>query len=180
MGVEHDAVLLARAGAGDEHAMGELYAAHRGKAHGVALRVLRDHALAEDAVQEGFLALWRAADSFDGRRASVAGWLCVLVHRRACDLARRAARRYALDSSQEPPADSYTAEEVALLRDDQRRVHSALDQLSTAQRELVELAYWGGLTQSQLACRLGVPLGTIKSRTFEALRQLRVVLAEAA
>jgi len=178
--VDDDRTLLARARDGDEGALAQLYRSHRALAHSVAFRVLRDPALAEDAVQEGFLDLWRTAEGFDAKRAPVRAWLCVLVHRRAVDLARREARRQATDNRQHgPDPESYTAEELAVLRDDQRRVRTALDLLPDSQRELLEHAYWGGLTQPQLAERFGLPLGTVKSRTFDALRQLRQELVAA-
>jgi len=177
---ENDAGLLSRAAAGDDEALDCLYRAHRAVAHGVAFRVLRDATLAEDAVQEGFIDLWRTAAKFDAERAPVRAWLCVLVHRRAVDLARREARRHAADGRQHgPDPASYTAEEVAVLRYDQRRVRDALATLPSSQRDLLEHAYWGGLTQPQLAERFGLPLGTVKSRTFEALRQLRQELLAA-
>jgi len=179
--LDADRELLARAAAGDNEALKSLYRSHRAVAHGVALRVLRDAELAEDAIQEGFLDLWRTAPGFDAERSSVRGWLCVLVHRRAVDLARREARRHAADDDQRPAPDraSYTAEEIAIVRYDQRRVRSALRRLPQRQRELIEHAYWGGLTQPQLAERFGLPLGTVKSRTFEALRLLREELVAA-
>ena len=179
--MDNDRTLLARAKDGDEQALAQLYRSHRALAHSVAFRVLRDAALAEDAVQEGFLDLWRTAGGFDARQAPVRAWLCVLVHRRAVDRARREARRQATDNRPHgPDPESYTAEELAVLRYDQRRVRQALDRLPDSQRELLELAYWGGLTQRQLAERFGLPLGTVKSRTFEALRQMRAELAAAA
>lgn len=178
--LDTDRELLARASAGDNEALKSLYRSHRAVAYGVALRVLRDAALAEDAVQEGFLDLWRTASGFDAERSSVRGWLCVLVHRRAVDLARREARRHAADDQlSAPDRSSYTAEEIVIVRYDQRRVRRALRRLPQAHRELLEHAYWGGLTQPQLAERFGLPLGTVKSRTFEALRQLREELVAA-
>ena len=147
---------------------------------GVAYRVLRDDALAEDATQEGFLDFWRTIGGFDPRRSSVRAWLCVLVHRRAVDIVRREARRHAADAElPAPDRDSYTAEEIAVLRYDRWRVRQALAQLALPQRDLLELAYWGGLTQSQLAARFGLPLGTVKSRMFKALDELRAMLAAA-
>lgn len=178
--MDTDGQLLARASAGSDEALTSLYRSHRAVAYGIALRVLRNSALAEDAVQEGFLDLWRTAPGFDPERSSVRGWLCVLVHRRAVDLARREARRRVADSQpSEPDRSSYTAEEIAILRYDQRRVGSALRRLPQAQRDLIEHAYWGGLTQPQLAERFELPLGTVKSRTFEALRLLREELVAA-
>lgn len=173
-----DTRLVTRCARGDDGALAELYERHGRVAKRTAWQVLRDEALAEDAVQEAFLQLWRGAAAFDPRRAAVSTWICVLVHRRAVDLARREARRRETDTHPAPvdPA-SYTAEEVVVLREEQRRVRAAVAGLSARQRQVVELAYWGGLTQTQLAERLGVPLGTIKSRMSDALRRLDVALA---
>jgi RNA polymerase sigma-70 factor, ECF subfamily len=168
-----DATLLACAAKGDTNALGELHDRHQALAHRVAMRVLRDHALAEDAVQEAFLDLWRNAARFDEARARVQTWLCVLVHRRAVDIVRREARRRFGDDSIPPPEEgSAIAEELILLCYEQRRVRAAVATLSEPQRNVIELAYFGGLTQQELAKRLDVPLGTIKSRTFDALRRL--------
>ncbi len=179
--IDDDRKLLARVVAGDDRALEQLYRLHGRVALNVAFRVLRDSDLSEDAVQEGFLDLWRTADRFDPRRSSVRAWLCVLVHRRAVDLVRREASRRALDERQPPPhPESYTAEEIIFLRYDQRRIQKVLEELPAPQRQLLELAYWGGLTQSQLAARFELPLGTVKSRMFSALEDLRVALAAAA
>jgi RNA polymerase sigma factor (sigma-70 family) len=179
--IDHDRTLLARVVDGDERALDLLYRSHGRVAFNVALRVLRDSSLAEDAVQEGFLDLWRTADRFDPRRSSVRSWLCVLVHRRAVDLVRREASRRALDDRQPPPdPQSSTAEEVLFLHYDRRRIQKVLRELPAPQRQLLEHAYWGGLTQSQLATRFELPLGTVKSRMFSALEDLRVALVSTA
>ncbi len=176
--IDHDRKLLARVVDGDDQALDQLYRLHGRVALNVAFRVLRDTSLAEDAVQEGFLDLWRTAERFDPRRTSVRAWLCVLVHRRAVDLVRHEAARRARDERQPPPhLESYTAEELIFLRYDRRRIQQVVEQLPASQRQLVELAYWGGLSQSQLATRFGIPLGTVKSRMFSALEDLRTALA---
>jgi RNA polymerase sigma-70 factor (ECF subfamily) len=179
--IDGDSKLLARVAAGDSRALEWLHRLHRPVAHRVALRVLGDPGLAEDAVQEGFVDLWRTAGRFDPQRASVRAWLCVLIHRRAVDLLRQEATRRARDARElRPHPESYTTEEIIFQRHDRRRVRRVLEQLPHSQRELVELAYWGGLTQSQLAERFSLPLGTVKSRMFSALNELRVALAAAA
>ena len=167
--------LLARS---DETALAELYDRFGRVAYGLALRVLRDDKLAEDAVQEGFLAAWRNADRFMPERGKASTWLLTLVHRRAVDLVRREDRRRAepLTESVEPPGGS--AEDDAWLRFERERVQSALKQLPDQQREALELAYYGGFTQSELAERLGEPVGTIKSRMFTGLARLRELLAD--
>lgn len=173
-----DLALLARVVGGEREALGELFVRHGARCLRRAHSVLRDAALAEDAVQEAFLDLWRTADRFDAQRAPLAAWLCVLVHRRAVDVARREARRRALEGSLLAfPEDSNTTEEELLLILERRRVRRAVDGLSEQQRQVVELAYYGGLTQSELAHRLGVPLGTVKSRTAAALAALALAVA---
>jgi len=179
--IDDDGTLMARVAGGDARALERVYRLYGRLALNVAFRVLRDLTLAEDAVQEGFLDLWRTAERFDPRRSLVRAWVSVLVHRCAVDLVRHEASRRAVDERQPPPhSESYTAEEIIFLRYDRRRIQKVLEQLPVPQRQLVELAYWGGLTQPQLAERFGLPLGTVKSRMFSALKELRVALATAA
>jgi RNA polymerase sigma factor (sigma-70 family) len=168
--------LLARS---DESALAELYDRFGRVAYGLANRILRDEKLAEDAVQEGFLAAWRNADRFMPERGKASTWLLTLVHRRAVDLVRREDRRRAEPLSESvEPKPSYSAEEDAWLRFERERVQSALKQLPDQQREALELAYYGGFSQTELAARLGQPVGTIKSRMFTGLARLRELLAE--
>jgi len=163
----------------DEQALAELYDRYGRVAYGLALRILRDRALAEDAVQEGFLAVWRSAGSFVAERAKPATWILTLVHRRAVDLVRREQRRRSSQLDPEGPEEVEGTEDLAALRSRRRIVQEALGRLPAEQREALELAYYGGFTQSELAERLGLPLGTIKSRMFTGLRRLRDLLAEA-
>ncbi len=178
-----DEALVALVARGDESALGELYDRVGRVAYGIAYRVLRDERLAEDAVQEGFLAVWRAAAAFRAERAKASTWIVTLVHRRAVDIVRREERRRAepleSESRADPPDPSGSAEDVAWLGFERDRVQAALRSLPDAQREALELAYYGGYSQSELAERLGVPLGTIKSRMFAGLARLREVLDEA-
>jgi len=173
-----DEALVALVARSDESALAELYDRVGGTAYGLAFRVLRDEALAEDAVQEAFLGLWRNAGSFIPERAKASTWILTLVHRRAVDLVRREQRRRteSIEDAPEPAVGS--AEEAAWLRLDRERVQGALAQLPDQQREAIELAYYGGYTQSELAERLGQPLGTIKSRMFSGLARLRELLDE--
>ncbi len=174
-----DEAVVALVARSDQEALGELYDRFGRVAYGLALRVVRDEKLAEDAVQEGFLATWRNADRFMPERAKASTWVLTLVHRRAVDLVRREDRRRAepLPEAREPaPSDS--AEEDAWLRFERERVQAALRQLPDQQREALELAYYGGFTQSELAERLGQPIGTIKSRMFAGLARLRELLAD--
>jgi RNA polymerase sigma factor (sigma-70 family) len=173
-----DEALVALVARGDEDALAELYDRVGRVAYGLALRVLRDDRHAEDAVQEAFLQVWRSAATFRAERAKASTWILTLVHRRAVDLVRREERRQAdplTDDSAAGVAPEET-DEAAWLRFERERVQAALKQLPDVQREALELAYYGGFSQSELADRLGVPLGTIKSRMFAGLARLRELL----
>ena len=173
-----DEALVALVARGDEDALAELYDRVGRIAYGLALRVLRDERHAEDAVQEAFLQVWRSAATFRAERAKASTWILTLVHRRAVDLVRREERRQAdplTDDSAAGIAPDDT-DEAAWLRFERERVQAALKQLPDMQREALELAYYGGFSQSELADRLGVPLGTIKSRMFAGLARLRELL----
>jgi RNA polymerase sigma factor (sigma-70 family) len=174
-----DEAVVALVARSDQEALGELYDRFGRVAYGLALRVLRDEKLAEDAVQEGFLAAWRNADRFLPERGKASTWLLTLVHRRAVDLVRREDSRRAEPIAEDAAAGaSRSAEDDAWLRFERERVQSALQQLPDQQREALELAYYGGFTQTELAERLGQPVGTIKSRMFTGLARLRELLAE--
>jgi RNA polymerase sigma factor (sigma-70 family) len=175
-----DESLLSLVASSDDQALAELYDRFGRVAYGLALRILRDEALAQDAVQEAFLAIWRSADRFLAERAKASTWILTLVHRRSVDLVRREDRRRGepLESAVEPAAPE-TVEDEATLGFERRVVQEALSRLQPEQREALELGYYGGLTQSELAERLGLPLGTIKSRMFTGLSRLRELLAEA-
>ena len=174
-----DEALLSLVASSDDRALAELYDRLGGVAYGVALRILRDDALAQDAVQEAFLAVWRSADRFLAERAKASTWVLTLVHRRAVDLVRREERRRADPIETAPEPSGAGADEEATLVFQRELVQEALRRLPDEQRQALELAYYGGLTQSELAERLGQPLGTIKSRMFSGLGRLRDLLAEA-
>jgi RNA polymerase sigma factor (sigma-70 family) len=175
-----DEALLSLVASSDDGALAELYDRFGRVAYGLALRILRDDALAQDAVQEGFLAAWRNADRFIPERGKARTWLLTLVHRRAVDLVRREDRRRADPLERAPePASPATVEDEATLGFQRRVVQEALRRLPPEQREALELGYYGGLTQSELAERLDQPLGTIKSRMFTGLARLRDLLVQA-
>jgi RNA polymerase sigma-70 factor (ECF subfamily) len=173
-----DEALVALAARSEQTALAELYDRYGRTAYGLALRVLRDPSLAEDAVQEAFLTVWRTASRFVPERGRASTWILTLVHRRAVDTVRREQRRRAdsLELAPEPAVEGI--EEDAWLRLQRERVQAALRHLPDAQREALELAYYGGFSQSELAERLGQPLGTIKSRMFTGLSRLREQLGE--
>jgi RNA polymerase sigma factor (sigma-70 family) len=174
-----DEAVVALVARSDDTALAELYDRFGRVAYGVALRILRDERLAEDAVQEGFLAAWRSADRFMPERGKASTWVLTLVHRRAVDLVRREDRRRAEALTDElEPTSSGSAEDDAWLRFERERVQAALRQLPDQQREALELAYYGGFSQSERAEWLGQPVGTIKSRMFTGLARLRELLAD--
>jgi RNA polymerase sigma factor (sigma-70 family) len=171
-----DEALVALAGRRDDLALAELYDRFGHAAYGLALRIVRDPALAEDAVQEAFLTLWRSASRFVPERAKASTWILTLVHRRAVDIVRREQPRRTEPIEAAPQTSPNLTEDEAWLRLQRARVQDALRRLPDQQREALELAYFGGFTQSQLAERLGEPLGTIKSRMFTGLARLRELL----
>jgi RNA polymerase sigma factor (sigma-70 family) len=175
-----DEALVALVARSDDSALAELYDRYGRVAYGLALRVLRDPALAEDALQEAFLAVWRTAPRFVPERSKASTWILTLVHRRAVDLVRSQERRRGepLEALLQGRATADPADEAAWLELERARVQDALRKLPDQQREALELAYYGGFTQSELAERLGEPLGTIKSRMFNGLSRLRDLLEE--
>ncbi len=179
-GVDQEA-LLRRLGAGDPQALAEIYDAYGGRCYALARRLLRDDNLAEDAVQEALLGLWRAPERFDASRASLATFLLTLTHRRAVDVLRREAlqRRGRVASDEGlvelPSGDAGTAEqaEAQLAGAD---VRQALKQLPAPQREALLLAYFQGYTQREISALTGAPLGTVKTRMLAGVRALRAAL----
>lgn len=166
----HVLALLNRVSHGDAQALGEFYDLFAGLVNGLALRILRDRSDAEDVVQEVFVQAWRQAARFDAARGTPEAWICTITRSRALDrLRRRAVRRE--DSTDEPPASGTAprAEEALAVR-------AALGTLSADQRLALELAYYEGLSQSEIAERLGQPLGTVKTRIRTAMLRLRGVL----
>src|SRR5688500_17511949 len=160
---------------GDE--LRELYRRYARELFGFATSALRDRALAEEVVQDVFAQLWRHAHDYDGRRASVRTWLYAIARNRIVDAHRRAAPRPKLAGGEplDTPAEIAAALDQAVLR---WQVTAALARLSPQHREVIRLAHYGGLTMREIAERIGVPLGTVKSRTSYALRSLRLILDE--
>jgi RNA polymerase sigma-70 factor (ECF subfamily) len=175
-----DREILDRVAGGGEEAFAELYRRYAPASSGLAHRVLRDPSLAEEVVQEVFLAVWKSASSFDSARGSVRSWLLSQVHHRAVDAVRRedAQRRRTARQAvagAEDHLENVVEEEWMASR--RREVRATLESLSSEQRQVLELAYFGGLTQTQIASRIGVPLGTVKSRTLAGMNALRRALA---
>jgi RNA polymerase sigma-70 factor (ECF subfamily) len=174
--VARDQHLLALMASGDESAFREFYDHHARAALLLAARVLRDRSLAEDAVQEAFLAAWRQAGSYRPSRGKPASWLLTFVHRRAVDHVRRQERCFA--EPLELELLGLTAEDAGVTGMPTRAwIRTGLDRLSAPDREVLELAYVDDLTQVEIAEHLRTPLGTIKSRTSVALQRLNKSLA---
>jgi RNA polymerase sigma-70 factor (ECF subfamily) len=167
---------------GDESAFAEFYDAVGGVVYGTVLRVVRNPAQAEEVTQEVFVELWRTAARFDATRGSVRTWAATMAHRRAVDRVRseQSARdREAVDATRDvAPAHDHVVEEVAASLDRERVAH-ALERLTDPQREAVTLAYYGGLTYREVAIRLGLPEGTVKTRIRDGLIKLRDLMGAA-
>lgn len=179
-----DKDLVAGTAAGNQSAFTELYRRYAPSAFALALRILGERAMAEEVLQEVFLSVWRRAEAYDPARGSVRSWLFAQIHHRAVDVVRReeAERRRSHVATQPDDYDSGVEDviEEGWLSARRDQVRDALGALSSEQRQVIDLAYFQGLTQSQVADRTGVPLGTVKSRTLAAMRRLRDVLHQAA
>jgi RNA polymerase sigma-70 factor (ECF subfamily) len=173
-----DEALLAGLAAGRLEDLDTLYDRYKTMAYGIARRITADDVLAEDVVQDAFLGAWRSADRYVPGRGSVRTWLLSIVHHRAIDAVRRRRPVSELPDEAEggPTPAALTLPDVwgeVAGRLDRATVSAALAVLPGAQREAVELAYFGGLTQTEIAARTGVPLGTVKGRMRLALGALR-------
>jgi RNA polymerase sigma-70 factor (ECF subfamily) len=168
--------LLARVARGDQGAFAELYDQTSSRVLGLVQRVLVDHAQSEEVTQEVFLEIWQAAPRYSADRGSAITWILTLAHRRAVDRVRasESSRQRDLRIGVRDHVDGYdeVAEQVEI-RLENVRVERALSRLSDAQREAVTLAYYGGLTQSEVSDRLGIPLGTVKTRLRDGMIRLR-------
>jgi RNA polymerase sigma-70 factor, ECF subfamily len=169
-----DGDLLERVGAGDRDAFEELYGRYARPVLGLALRRLGDRGRAEDALQDAFAAVWRSASSYDRRRGNGGAWLYTVARNAIVDGARRRPEP-AMEPPDEPSDESGPPEraEASWLS---WRVHAALGRLPEHERPVIELAYWSGLSQSEIAELLQIPLGTVKTRTRSALARLADLL----
>ena len=179
-----DSELVRRLKARDQHAMGDLYNRYGRLAYSLILRVVRNGALAEDLVQETFLRVWNRVQSFDEQRGALGPWILTVARNQAIDYLRSVDGRMSssaleLDRLENPVLFS-DFEDSALSIDRARRLKSAFQKLSPQQREVIELAYFEGLTQTEMADRMKQPLGTVKTWVRSALKVLRDDLAEAA
>jgi RNA polymerase sigma-70 factor (ECF subfamily) len=182
---EEDAVLVAALAQNEVGALEQLYDRYSALVFSVALRVLHDHALAEDVTQEVFLRIWRQPASFDPERGRFISWISSVARNRALDEQRRMTRRRRAEDPDEGPMLRLPTEgrgddpaHEAVLADERARVHEAMLELPEAQRIVLELAYFGGLTQTEIAEQTGDPLGTIKTRVRLGMRKLREALTD--
>jgi RNA polymerase sigma-70 factor, ECF subfamily len=179
---EGDVELVERLQRRDPQALAELYDRYGRLAYSLIVRVVRDGALAEDLVQETFLRVWNRAQAFDAQRGALGPWLMAVARNRAIDYLRSAGGRgrNALELEEADHPSLYTNMERDLLASDKARmIRAALEKLAPNQREVIELAYFEGLTQTEMAERMGQPLGTVKTWVRTALKNLREEFGEA-
>ena len=170
------AELLKLSGRGDEAAFAQLYDATAARAFGLAVRVVRDPAQAEEVTQEAFLEIWRTASRFDKERGSAVSWILTLVHRKSVDRVRSAeasTRRDTTYHQSDVTVEHDSTAEAAQASMEARRVRQALGSLTEVQRQALELAYFKGYTHTEVATMLDLPLGTAKTRIRDGLIRLR-------
>lgn len=170
------AELLRRSGRGDTEAFAVLYDAISSRVFGLAVRVVRDPAQAEEVAQEALLEIWKTSARFDADRGSPLGWMLTIVHRKAVDRVRSAEASTRRDSSyhqQTQPVPHDSTAEAAHASLEAHRVRTALKGLTSIQREALELAYFGGYTHTEVATLLDLPVGTAKTRIRDGLIRLR-------
>jgi len=180
-GAHVDVILIERILSRDASAVGDLYDRHSRMLYGVILRILRNRSEAEEVLQEVFVTVWNRAETYDGAVGSAAAWLARIARNRAIDRLRaNTARVRAVESVPFERQSSQNPETSASLGEQQRAVARALDAIPREQRDLIEEAYYLGLTQSELAERHKLPLGTVKTRIRTGLLTLRQQLSQAA
>lgn len=174
---EADAGLARRLKRRDPEALADLYDRYGRLVYSLIVRIVRDTGVAEDLVQETFLRVWTRSDGFDDERGALGGWLVAVARNRALDHVRSSGARmarYTLDIQETENPSAFRELEAGILNADRvRRVRAAFEKLNPNQRVVIELAYFEGLSQTEMAERLGQPLGTIKTWVRTALKLLR-------
>jgi RNA polymerase sigma-70 factor, ECF subfamily len=180
-----DDELMAQMAAGEIAALEQVYDRYSALVFSVSLRVLNDRQLAEDVVQEVFLRLWRRPSAFVPERGRFISWLMSVTRNRALDELRRRSRRQRVEERDDEPGHELPAKDATgdpqaglVLAEQRRAVREAMTRLPPAQRRVIELAYFGGLTQVEIAEETGDPLGTVKTRIRLGMRKLREALTE--
>jgi len=170
-----DEALLARVARSDPAAFEAVYDRYSGPVYSLAAGMLRDAVLAQEVTQDVFLAIWRGAREFDARRGSARAWILSVAHHKSVDAIRRSRRNLTVPLPEAITGDADVIE-AAQARVDAGHVRRALEALSVEQRAAIVLAYYGGYTQREIAHKLGVPLGTVKTRMRDGLLRLRAAL----
>ena len=177
-----EAVLMERIAAGDTEALGALYDQYAPLLFALARRILHDPQASEEVLQEVLLQVWNQAQRYDTSRSSVSTWLVLLTRSRAIDRLRsrqsRERTRNALEAESPSAHTSSTALTNVLMEQRRQRLRRELDLLPPEQRQVLELAFYQGLSQTEIASNVGIPLGTVKTRTLLAMKKLRKALAE--
>ncbi len=167
---------------GEARAFEIVFDRHGAASFSLAYRMCGRRAMAEDVVQEAFLSLWRSGARYDPTRGSVRSWVLTIVHNRAIDALRRGVVRDSRDVAEEGAAERVAASECTeaevVQRDEARNVRSALGELPPEQRQVIELAYFGGFTHTQIAQTLELPVGTVKGRMRLGLTKMRLALGD--
>jgi RNA polymerase sigma-70 factor, ECF subfamily len=174
--IRRDLALLARIASRDQSALGELYDRHSRLLFGLILRIIRERGEAEEVLQEVFVQAWTRADSYKAALGSPVGWLIGIARNRAVDRLRSNAVRSRAEGQTMPAAPVETPEAQTSLNELRREIKGALASLPEDQRDLIEQAYFGGLTHAELATRFRLPLGTVKTRVRSGLQGLRALL----
>lgn len=172
--------VLQRIAAGEHQALAELYDVTSATVFGLALRIVQARDVAEDVVVEVYAQVWTQAAAYDSQRGTPIAWLLTLTRSRAIDLLRSRGRvrtEEPLEFASDVPSETPGPEEYNEILERRRLVRSALENLPSEQRQVIELAYFSGFTQSEIAVRLGQPLGTVKTRVRLGMRRLRELIA---
>jgi RNA polymerase sigma-70 factor (ECF subfamily) len=173
--------LVQRMAEGDQSALAALYDATNRLVYGLILRVLNDASSAEEVLLDVYTQVWRQAASYDTGRGTPLAWLTTIARSRAIDRLRSGwqdqQRKEPLDSLGDAPANAASPEDMTVASERQQFVRAALAALSPEQREVIELAYYSGLSHSEIAAKLNQPLGTVKTRTRLGMMKLREALA---
>ena len=172
--------LIIRVAAGDQLAMATLYQTSSRVVYGLLLRILNEHGLAEEVLLDVYMQVWRQAGSYDQERGSPMAWMLTIARSRAIDKLRSGRQelllRESFEAVEENARSEVDVEEAAAIAEVQGKVRQALETLPAEQREVIELAYYGGLSHSEIALQLEQPLGTVKTRVRLGMMKLRELL----